>query len=377
MFGTSARKRETERLQAELADFRRREAELIGDMEKLSAECAELQAKCAELESRRFLFDGMSGPLNEFASSTAALQASLAAMSLAMKGETQEAVRAVGETAHSKQVVQQLVERINHLIERAHQSAVAIDKLHEGTGRINGIVQLIKEVADQTNLLALNAAIEAARAGEQGRGFAVVADEVRKLAERTTASTAEISALVARVQEEALSLKRVADVDPEEMAAIVSEGKEAFGSIDGLLGISQHLTGTLAATALRSFVETAKTDHLVFKQEIYRVFLGASDKNADDFSSHMTCRLGRWYHEGDGRECFSKLTGYAEIEQPHKRVHEHGRCAVAAFRAADIATAVQALTEMERASMDVLMQLDRLASAGEKDPSVLCLATAS
>jgi predicted nucleic acid-binding Zn-ribbon protein len=339
----------------------------------LAVENEQLQSGIREITRRVRLFDGLTNPLGQYAESAKALQTSLAAMAVSMRGETQKAVRTVGETAHSKEVVEKLVGRVTVLIERAHQSAAAIDKLHDRTGQINGIVQLIKDVADQTNLLALNAAIEAARAGEQGRGFAVVADEVRKLAERTTASTVEISGLVSRVQDQALSLKQVSEINPEELASIQQEGDAAVTNIDDLLQLGERLTSTLAATALRSFVETAKTDHLVFKQEIYRVFLGLSDKGAGDFASHTGCRLGKWYYEGDGKACFSKLPGYREVEPPHKRVHQCGQMAVAAYRSGDIEASVGLLAEMERASMEVLAQLETMAGAGEGDPSILCV----
>jgi aerotaxis receptor len=129
------------------------------------------------------------------------------------------------------------------VVEAVQSSSRTISELNQAIVKIGDISQVIKEIADQTNLLALNAAIEAARAGEQGRGFAVVADEVRKLAERTTASTTDITATVTEI-------RQVTDAAVDSMNHAVAEVEQGIGmiheSMDGLTritGTSREVTG--------------------------------------------------------------------------------------------------------------------------------------
>ncbi|NHZ69797.1 MAG: methyl-accepting chemotaxis protein, partial [Thermotogales bacterium] len=136
------------------------------------------------------------------------------------------------EAGSGKRVVKETIQAINSLAGEVQSASDVINQLAADSEAIGGVLDVIRGIAEQTNLLALNAAIEAARAGEQGRGFAVVADEVRTLAQRTQTSTQEIQSMIEKVQSGARNAVNVMESGREQAAGSVSKAGEAGTSLE-------------------------------------------------------------------------------------------------------------------------------------------------
>jgi len=258
-------------------------------MEKVNRSALDVSAAAIELDANaRHTADGSHEVVNQ-AEMVAVASEQMSSTSTDIARNCHLAAESSGCASASAQsgagIVRDTVEGMNRIADKVRSSASVVERLGTRSDQIGEIVATIEDIADQTNLLALNAAIEAARAGEQGRGFAVVADEVRALAERTTRATREIGTMIKSIQQETKLAVRAMEEGVDEVERGTSEAARSGQALEEILDQINQVTGQINQIATAAEEQTATTREITMNIQQISDTVQMSARGSQEISS--------------------------------------------------------------------------------------------